>query len=112
MKEYKVQSSWTKTLVLSMDTISRISPICCTKSGDIIGTSSRTGLIRYDDEGEFLEHTYYYKGSTCMSIYTESLLSLPRVSVSKIMKMVQTRRTRQLYFLLNRFLDIYDYVES
>jgi F-box interacting protein len=78
MKEYNVQSSWTKTLVLTMDTtIPRISPICCRKSGDIIGTSSRTGLIRYDDEGEYLEHTYYCKGSTYVSIYTESLLSLP-----------------------------------
>ncbi|KEH41839.1 F-box protein interaction domain protein [Medicago truncatula] len=79
MEEYKVHSSWTKTLVLTMDTIPRIFPICCTKTGDIIGTNSRTGLIKYDDEGEFLEHNYYCKDSSGfrLAMYTESLLSLP-----------------------------------
>ncbi|RHN79382.1 putative F-box domain-containing protein [Medicago truncatula] len=94
MKEYKGQSSWTKTLVLNMDTIPRISPICCTKSGDIVGTSCRIVLIRYDNEGEFLEHTYYCKCSTYVSIYT-SLCFHSLVSVSKIEKMVQTRKQQE-----------------
>lgn len=81
MKEYKVQSSWTKTLVLTTyDTIHNVSLVCCTTSGDIVGTDSRTGLVRYDEEGEFLEHTYYCKDSRNgfrLAMYTESLLSLP-----------------------------------
>lgn len=81
MKEYKVQSSWTKTLVLTTyDTIHNVSLVCCTTSGDIIGTDSRTGLVRYDEEGEFIEHFYYCKDSRNgfrLAMYTESLLSLP-----------------------------------
>lgn len=67
MKEYNVHSSWTKTLVLRMDTIPHIFPICCTKCGDIVGT------IRYDDKGEFLEHTYYVKVHyMCIFLYRVS----------------------------------------
>jgi hypothetical protein len=81
MKEYKVKSSWTKTLVLDLHTISYISLVCCTKSGDIVGTDGCTGLVRYDDdEGEFLEHNYYCKDSDNvfgLVVYTESLLSMP-----------------------------------
>jgi len=81
MKEYKVQSSWTKTLVLTTyDTVHGISLVCCTKSGDIVGTNCCTGLVRYDEEGEFLEHSYYCKDSRNgfrLAMYTESLLSLP-----------------------------------
>jgi F-box interacting protein len=41
MKEYKVNSSWTKTLVFPIDRIPTryFYPLCCTKSGDIIGTN-------------------------------------------------------------------------
>jgi len=42
MKEYKVHSSWTKTLVLSISGIPYFPPVCCTKSGDIIGTDGYT----------------------------------------------------------------------
>ncbi|KEH41831.1 putative F-box domain-containing protein [Medicago truncatula] len=80
MKEYKVQSSWSKTLVFDLHTISYISLVCCTKSGDIVGTDGCTGLVRYDNEGEFLEHNDYCKDSENgfgLVVYTESLLSLP-----------------------------------
>jgi len=45
IKEYKVYSSWTKILVLPIDDIPspRFSPICSTKSGDIVGTDGKTG---------------------------------------------------------------------
>jgi hypothetical protein len=80
MKEYKVKSSWTKTLVLDLVTISHISLVCCTKSGDIVGTNRPSGLVRYDDKGEFLGHNYYSESSQHafrLAMYTESLLSLP-----------------------------------
>ena len=81
MKEYKVQSSWTKTLVLTTyDTIHNVALVCCTKSGDIVGTDYRTGWVRYDDKGEFLEHIYYCidsRNEFRLAMYTESLLSLP-----------------------------------
>ncbi|RHN64195.1 hypothetical protein MtrunA17_Chr4g0066441 [Medicago truncatula] len=81
MKEYKVHSSWTKTFVFSTDVIPThcFSPICRTKSGDIIATDGEVGLVKYDEKGQFLEYTSYYK-ENCTSrvaMYTESLLSLP-----------------------------------
>ncbi|CAK8563584.1 unnamed protein product [Lathyrus sativus] len=81
MKEYAVHSSWTKTLVLSTGAISTqyFSPICCTKSGKIIGTDGGTGLVKYDEKGDFLEHRLYCN-NPCqfqVAMYTESLLSLP-----------------------------------
>ncbi|KEH32240.1 putative F-box domain, galactose oxidase/kelch, beta-propeller, F-box associated interaction [Medicago truncatula] len=81
MNEYKVNSSWTKTLVLSVDDISdeSFSPLCCTKSGDIIGAHSGIGLVKYDDNGQLLgrfsKWNVTWDGS--VAIYTESLLSLP-----------------------------------
>jgi len=81
MKEYKVHSSWTKTLVLPIDGIPTryFSPLCCTKSGDIIGTDGR-GLVKYDDNGQFLEHHSYCNNPSrwgFAAMYTKSLLSLP-----------------------------------
>ncbi|CAI8610524.1 unnamed protein product [Vicia faba] len=83
MKEYKVHSSWTITLVLPIDGISTqyFSPICCTNSGDIIGTDGSSGLVKYDDKGKFLDHRSYgndERGSQVV-MYVESLLSLPVV---------------------------------
>ncbi|CAJ2634486.1 unnamed protein product [Trifolium pratense] len=79
MKEYKVHSSWTKTHVISLDGIPINSPLCSTKSGDIIGTYDSAELIKYNDKGEFLEHTAYCNdsGTSQMALYVESLLSLP-----------------------------------
>ena len=51
MEEYKVLSSWTKTLVLSIDSTPCFIPLCCTKSGDIVGTDSWTRLIKCNNEG-------------------------------------------------------------
>ena len=80
MKEYKVHSSWTNTLVLSITGIPYFSPVCCTKSGDIIGTDGLTGLVKYNEKGELLKHNIY----SCkdahgfkLAMYTESLFSLP-----------------------------------
>jgi F-box interacting protein len=80
MKEYKVHSSWTKTLVLPIDGIPTqyFYPLCCTKCGDIIGTDGGNGLAKYDENGELLDvHSYF--NNPCGSraaMYTESLLSL------------------------------------
>ncbi|GAU41602.1 hypothetical protein TSUD_196720 [Trifolium subterraneum] len=76
MKEYNVCLSWTKMLVLSV--VGFFSPICCTKSGDIIGTDRHTELMKYDDKGQLIEHYSYNKRGGCqLAMYTESLLSLP-----------------------------------
>ncbi|CAI8610242.1 unnamed protein product [Vicia faba] len=83
MKEYKVNSSWTKTIVLIVDSISSPNqdflPLCCTKSGDIIGLDEDNGLVKYDKYGEFLEqHSYYNYTHICdVTTYVDSLLSLP-----------------------------------
>ncbi|GAU41603.1 hypothetical protein TSUD_196730 [Trifolium subterraneum] len=76
MKEYKVDSSWTKTLVYPFD---HYSPICSTKSGDIIKTNGRTQLAKYNDQGQLLErHSYFNDRHVCeVALYIESLLSLP-----------------------------------
>jgi F-box interacting protein len=79
MKEYNVQLSWTKILVLPIDTDHYISPICCTKRGDIIGTNGHTGLVKYNDKGEFIDYNSYGKDGRVfrLAVYTASLLSLP-----------------------------------
>jgi hypothetical protein len=81
MKEYKVHSSWTKTLVfpIDADTIHYFSPIYSKKDGDIIGTIGGTGLVKYNGIGQLLGHCFYCDdphGSEVV-MYTESLLSLP-----------------------------------
>ncbi|PNY02765.1 F-box/kelch-repeat protein [Trifolium pratense] len=104
MKEYQVHSSWSKTLVLTNDFFHYISPICCTKRGDIIGKGGGTGterefhlslytaplehnpyshtargLVKYNDKGELLDHNPYDHTARGfhLTMYTESLLSLP-----------------------------------
>ncbi|XP_045786407.1 F-box/kelch-repeat protein At3g23880-like [Trifolium pratense] len=83
MKEYKVHSSWTKTLVLAIDGsgihFHYFSLICSTKSGDIIGSDNGKRLVKYNDRGELLEYlpySYSHVGYQTV-MYTESLLSLP-----------------------------------
>jgi hypothetical protein len=88
MKEYKVHSSWTKTLVfpigaipvdITIGAIPYFSLIYSTKNGDIIGTIGGAGLVKYNGNGQMLEHCSYCddpRGSQVV-IYTESLLSLP-----------------------------------
>jgi len=83
MKEYNVHSYWTLHPVLPIDDISTIffSPICSTKSGDIVSTDGRTGLLKYNDKKQLIEHYYYCDGRlpirSKVTVYTESLLSVP-----------------------------------
>ncbi|KAG5016752.1 hypothetical protein JHK82_022405 [Glycine max] len=53
MKEYKVQSSWTKSFVIPTY---GFSPICITKDGGILGSNMRERLEKHNDKGELLEH--------------------------------------------------------
>ncbi|KAK7257006.1 hypothetical protein RIF29_30665 [Crotalaria pallida] len=81
MEEYKVQSSWTQLIVVSMDNISTrcFSPICSTKSGDIVGLHGGTRLVKCNANGQLLEHHSYCDDRRYYeaAMYTETLLSLP-----------------------------------
>nr|KYP58174.1 F-box/kelch-repeat protein At3g06240 family [Cajanus cajan] len=81
MKEYKVKSSWTKTVVMPIDALPTglFFPICYTKSGDIVGTNAGARLTKCDVNGVLLEHRFYRTGSSGskVAVYKESLLSLP-----------------------------------
>jgi len=85
MKEYKVHSSWTKTLVILNDDVPDavphyFTPMYSTKNGDIIGTTNKgNALVKYNDKGQLLGYCSYCDdpdGSQVV-MYTESLLSLP-----------------------------------
>jgi F-box interacting protein len=92
MKEYNVHSSWTKTLVLSVDAIPDhyFQPIYSTKNGDIIGRNMHstsvsdvigsnhgTRLVKYNYKGQLLRHRSFCNSPSEVVMYTESLLSLP-----------------------------------
>ncbi|XP_057439634.1 F-box/kelch-repeat protein At3g23880-like [Lotus japonicus] len=85
MKKYKVQTSWTKTVVLSFDSVDY--PVCSTKGGDIVMLSGDI-LKKYSDEGvvqgEQLDsqNDSSYCGflNPSAPLYTESMLSLPDIS--------------------------------
>ncbi|KAK7363689.1 hypothetical protein VNO77_05840 [Canavalia gladiata] len=81
MQEYKVKSSWTKTIVVSTDDIPTqyFFPLCSTKCGDIVGRNGFTGLLKCDDKGQVKEHRSYCDNPLGfqVAVYTESLLSLP-----------------------------------
>lgn len=83
MKEYKVQLSWIKIIVVSVDDIPNryFSLICSTKSGDgdIVGITGNTGLVKCNDKGQLQEHRFYCNGPNGyeVAVHTESLLSLP-----------------------------------
>ena len=90
MKEYKVHSSWTKTLVLPQHvipyhdfdllyysrTVDKFHPIYYTENGDIIGKYGGTRLVKYNDKGQFLGHHSFCNSPSEVVVYTESLLSL------------------------------------
>ncbi|XP_058733747.1 F-box/kelch-repeat protein At3g06240-like [Vicia villosa] len=81
MKEYKVHSSWTKTLVFPIinNDLSYFIPVCHTKSGDILGTADGK-FVKLNVEGQVLEITSNGDSYGCgfqAVVYTESLLSLP-----------------------------------
>jgi F-box interacting protein len=81
MEKYNVQSSWTKTHVLSFDGIPTeyFCPKYSANNGDIVGTDTRNVLVKYNDKGQLLEHRSYSDDSfgSLVVLYTESLLSLP-----------------------------------
>ncbi|CAJ1941214.1 unnamed protein product [Sphenostylis stenocarpa] len=81
MKEYKMQSSWTKSVEVFVDEIptQQFTPICSTKSGDIVGTDGANGLVKCNSEGQPQEHRSYCNSrhASQVALYTESLLSLP-----------------------------------
>ncbi|XP_045827513.1 F-box/kelch-repeat protein At3g23880-like [Trifolium pratense] len=80
MKEYKMHSSWTKTLVLPTNglPVKYFIPLCTAKSGDIIGTDGGTGWAKYNDKGHLLDHSDYNDSHGFQAeMYIESLLSLP-----------------------------------
>lgn len=90
MKEYKVQSSWTRNIVVSYDShILRgyFFPICSTKNGDIVGTDNHSVLAKCNDKGQMQEERPYCELDSFglqLAVYTESLLSLPCNSVTKL----------------------------
>ncbi|XP_057430105.1 F-box/kelch-repeat protein At3g06240-like [Lotus japonicus] len=89
MKEYKLQSSWTKTHVLSFSGIpcpdqlgpDQLGPLCSTKSGDIVVDYDSGVLVKYNAKGEQLRvwEDRFLRVSR-VPMYTESILSLPGVS--------------------------------
>jgi hypothetical protein len=84
MKQYKLHSSWTKTHILSTDAIptKNVSPLRSTKSGDIVGADDYDGLVKYNDERQWLGRSYGNNPHAFqVSVYTESLLSLAEDSV-------------------------------
>ncbi|XP_057453096.1 F-box/kelch-repeat protein At3g06240-like [Lotus japonicus] len=80
MKKYKVQSSWTKTFVLSSKPLF---PLCSTKGGDLV-IECGENLTKYSDEGlqgDQLENfNQFGLVDSSVPLYTESMLSLPDVS--------------------------------
>ncbi|KAL5177005.1 F-box/kelch-repeat protein [Glycine soja] len=62
MKEYKVQSSWTRSVVIPS---SGFSPICINKDGGILGSNICGRLEKLNDKGELLEHLIY-GGEQCL----------------------------------------------
>ncbi|KAG5009984.1 hypothetical protein JHK87_018499 [Glycine soja] len=86
MKEYKVQSSWTKSFVIpNYDEYIHFSPICITKDGGIFGSNNGGKFLKLNKEGEWLEELLYghYEWSYChnlqSALYRESLLLIPGV---------------------------------
>jgi F-box interacting protein len=97
MKEYKLHSSWTKTIVLPIvEDHDCCVPLCSTKSGDIVRTNSiRTRLDKYDDKGQLLEYRPYCDlpdwDPYQKALYVESLISF------RDNKMTETRRLRLIF---------------
>ncbi|KAK7275302.1 hypothetical protein RIF29_16414 [Crotalaria pallida] len=94
MNEYKVSSSWKKSVELCMTTEAinaknkmwkpkhYFSPRYSTKCGDIVGLNDGTRVVKFNAKGQLLEHHHSYCVDPCADIceavmYTESLLSFP-----------------------------------
>ncbi|KAG2406987.1 hypothetical protein LR48_Vigan01g337600 [Vigna angularis] len=80
MKEYKIESSWAKTSVVSLVVPRRFfNLLCVTKDGDIVGKDEKE-LIKYNKKGEVKENLSFARlnlSSFHVEIYKESLFSLP-----------------------------------
>jgi hypothetical protein len=83
MNEYKLHSSWTKTIVLPVVGFpdEYFAPLCSTKSGDIVTTDyGGTGLAKFDGKGQLLEYRshrdHYDVQGYEETLYIDSLLSL------------------------------------
>ncbi|KAG4941790.1 hypothetical protein JHK87_045661 [Glycine soja] len=85
MKEYKVQSSWTKLIVPIYNQchpfLPVFYPICSTKKDEFLGSNHKT-LVKLNKKGDLLEHQarWHYMDCTILvhcGVYRESLLSLP-----------------------------------
>ncbi|XP_054786491.1 F-box/kelch-repeat protein At3g23880-like isoform X2 [Prosopis cineraria] len=80
MKEYGTKSSWTKSMVVSVEIpCDFLFPICLTESCEIVGSDGRNGIVKCNEKGQVLERGDYnyqmFEQNTV--VYTESLLSLP-----------------------------------
>ncbi|KAH1164347.1 hypothetical protein AAZX31_01G218300 [Glycine max] len=86
MKEYKVQSSWTKLFVPIYNQRHPFFPvfcsICLTKKDEFLGSNHKT-LVKLNKKGDLLEHRarwHYVDYCSILvrrGVYRESLLSLP-----------------------------------
>ncbi|CAJ1958593.1 unnamed protein product [Sphenostylis stenocarpa] len=91
MKEYKVQSSWTKTFVLSTRP-GVFYPIFSTQNGHVLGWNRDEQIARYDEKGELLQvrryehHHHNYFLADCI-VYTETFLPFPTNPESNQVKM-------------------------
>ncbi|MED6209941.1 hypothetical protein PIB30_059464 [Stylosanthes scabra] len=87
MKEYKVESSWTKLDIVLPSDYYDINPVCFTDGGELVGTkykkwpevSNNEKLVKVSNDGASVEsqtincsHSY-----SKMVMFTESLLSIP-----------------------------------
>ncbi|MCH86746.1 F-box/kelch-repeat protein [Trifolium medium] len=80
MQDYRVHSSWTKTVNFSFHPAPRFNPIYFINCGDIVGTVGDGGLVKFNDKGHLLEYRSYdncFFVRSQMVVYTESLLSFP-----------------------------------
>ncbi|XP_057425805.1 F-box/kelch-repeat protein At3g23880-like [Lotus japonicus] len=78
MKEYRVQSSWTRYFVLPEY---YFLPICFIEGGGVFGSNNSGRFEKFDDNGELLEdHTYGQENEDVFGyfdMYKETLLTLP-----------------------------------
>ncbi|XP_057453071.1 F-box/kelch-repeat protein At3g23880-like [Lotus japonicus] len=83
MKEYKVQSSWTKAFVTTVCDIPRrrFYPICFIEGGGVVGSNGHGRLLKFNAKGKLLEHLKYDReyenGQKYFEMYRESLLFFP-----------------------------------
>ncbi|XP_057455495.1 F-box/kelch-repeat protein At3g23880-like, partial [Lotus japonicus] len=83
MKEYKVQSSWTKAFVTTVCDIPRrrFYPICFIEGGGVVGSNGHGRLLKFNAKGKLLDHLKYggerRHPQKYFEMYSESLLYFP-----------------------------------